>query len=63
LNKRKRAKNVKDSFEILPNLVLPLRVVLVDDLWTTGATMKECCRVLKKAGVQRVWGFTLFRDT
>lgn len=36
-------------------------VVLVDDVWTTGATMRECCNVLKRAGVQKVWGFTLAR--
>ncbi len=39
-----------------------INVLLVDDVWTTGATMKECCKTLKKAGVQKVWGFTLFRD-
>ena len=26
-----------------------------------GATMKECCRVLRKSGVQEVWGFTVAR--
>lgn len=36
-------------------------VLLVDDVWTTGATMKECCRTLKLAGVKRVWGITLLR--
>ncbi len=38
-----------------------MSVLLVDDIWTTGATMRECCRVLKKAGIQKVWGFTLAR--
>lgn len=36
-------------------------VLLVDDIWTTGATMRECCKVLKMAGIERVWGFTLAR--
>jgi len=62
LNKEERIKNVKDCFSILPNLsLMPRNLVLVDDVWTTGATMKECCKVLKKAGVQNIWGFTLFR--
>ncbi|TSC55897.1 MAG: comF family protein [Parcubacteria group bacterium Greene0416_39] len=67
-----RLSNVKDSFAIVQessNSEFPLRftptlsssVVLVDDVWTTGATMKECCKVLKKAGVEKVWGFVLAR--
>lgn len=40
----------------------PLRgVVLVDDVWTTGATMNECCKTLKKAGVKKIWGLVLAR--
>ncbi|PIP18423.1 MAG: amidophosphoribosyltransferase, partial [Parcubacteria group bacterium CG23_combo_of_CG06-09_8_20_14_all_35_6] len=35
--------------------------LLVDDVWTSGATMKECARVLKKSGVKRIFGFTLAR--
>ncbi len=36
-------------------------LLLVDDVYTTGATMNECTKVLKKAGVKNVWGFTLSR--
>lgn len=35
------------------------KVLLVDDVFTTGASMGECCKVLKKHGVSIVWGFTL----
>ena len=38
-----------------------LRILLVDDVWTTGATMNECAKVLKRAGVKRVWGLVLAR--
>jgi len=62
LNKEERLKNAKDSFDMFPDSsFIPHNLVLVDDVWTTGATMKECCKVLKKAGVQNIWGFTLFR--
>lgn len=62
LDKEERIKNVKDCFRILPNLTfLPKKIVLVDDLWETGATLRECCEVLKISGVEQVWGFTLFR--
>ena len=41
---------------------LPFTVYLVDDLFTTGATMEECARVLKDAGVKRVEGVVLAYD-
>ncbi|MBI3335037.1 MAG: ComF family protein [Candidatus Portnoybacteria bacterium] len=72
LGKEERLQNVRGTFrfnaqysnpntEKIPNFLMPKNVVLVDDVWTTGATMKECCKVLKKAGVEQVWGFTLAR--
>ena len=41
----------------------PVGAFLVDDFWMSGATMQECCRVLKDSGVKEVWGFTLARVT
>lgn len=35
--------------------------LLVDDVWTTGITLTECCRVLKRAGARQVWALTLLR--
>ena len=35
------------------------RVIIFDDVWTSGSTIKECCKVLKKAGVKQVWGMTI----
>ena len=42
--------------------IVPERVVLVDDVFTTGATMQEAAKVLKQAGVKEVWGLALARD-
>jgi competence protein ComFC len=59
LNREERKENVKGVFKVKDGVDTPSRVVLVDDVWTSGATMRECCRVLKKGGVKEVWGFTL----
>lgn len=59
---KERLENVKESFDLKFGLEeMPKNIILVDDIWTTGATMKECCKVLKKAGAEKVWGFTMAR--
>ena len=62
LDKAERVKNIEGVFNIRKDQnKIPEKLVLIDDIWTTGATMKECCKVLKKVGVKKVWGFTLAR--
>ena len=36
-------------------------VLLLDDVWTTGATLRECARVLRRQGARRVIAFSLAR--
>ena len=36
-------------------------VMVVDEVMTTGTTVSECARVLKKAGAERVWAATVAR--
>lgn len=64
LKKEERKKNVAGAFEVVSNALMSqfTNIVLVDDILTTGATMLEATRVLKKAGVKRVWGLALARD-
>ncbi len=51
-----------NTIEMHEDAILPNeKVLLVDDVYTTGATAKECTKVLKKAGVGNVWIFTLAR--
>lgn len=49
-----RRKNIRGSFSADP-LVKGLRVVLVDDVFTTGATVYECAKTLKHAGADKVY--------
>jgi predicted amidophosphoribosyltransferase len=46
-----------------PGEVENRHIVLVDDVFTTGATMNECAGVLKKAGASQVTALTLARAT
>jgi len=44
------------------NQIVPgSEVLLVDDIYTSGATARECARVLRKAGANKVWVATLAR--
>ena len=55
LSEKERRKNVKGAFAIRPEVdVSGRRVVLVDDVLTTGATVEECARVLLGAGAAEV---------
>jgi len=59
LKRKERLANVKDIFQVK---VKPAGAVLVvDDVWTTGATMEEAIKTLREAGVKQVWGLTLAR--
>ena len=41
---------------------MPKHVYLVDDVFTTGATLEECAKTLKAAGAERVEGIVLAYD-
>ena len=57
-----RIANVRGAFHLVrPDSVADKRVLLVDDVYTTGATMNECAKVLKDAGAAAVIVLTLAR--
>ncbi len=61
---KERRKNIKDAFIVNDNVSLQLytHVVLVDDVYTSGSTLEECAKTLKKANPNLfVSGFTLAR--
>ena len=58
-----RKRNVESAFRLdAKRSVRGLRVVLVDDVLTTGATVEECARVLRRAGARKVNVLTLARS-
>lgn len=57
-----RRQNIKNAFAVASSeQPIAKSVLLIDDVWTTGSTLKECCYVLKKAGSKSVWALTLAR--
>jgi predicted amidophosphoribosyltransferase len=59
LGKKERQLNVRRAFEFNEQMRPAERVLLVDDVWTTGETMRAAGQVLKQAGAKIVWGLTL----
>jgi len=62
LNREQRLKNVEGVFEVThKENVQGKTILLVDDVYTTGATLEECARVLTQAGAQAVYGAVVAR--
>jgi ComF family protein len=62
LSVREREENVQGAFALLhPAEVRDKRILLIDDVFTTGSTMNECANVLKASGARSVTVLTLAR--
>lgn len=61
LNAMERRRNLNAAFALRDGVGLPPHVALLDDVFTTGATLAECTKVLKRAGVARVDVWALAR--
>jgi ComF family protein len=62
LDARQRAANVRDAFRWCAPYPPPRRILLVDDVLTTGATMGACTEALLAAGAHEVSGIALARS-
>lgn len=57
-----RHQNIKSVFSLNSEFIIHnSKILLVDDVWTTGSTLRECCFILKKHGAKKVWALTLAR--
>lgn len=63
LGKEERAKNVKNAYKIAnAETLYNKKVLLIDDIYTTGNTVKECSNMLKQAGAKIVGVLTIAKD-
>jgi ComF family protein len=62
LGKEDRISNIKNAFRVCdPGKIKGKRILLIDDVFTTGATVDECAKTLIKTGAVRVDVLTLAR--
>lgn len=62
LNQREREENIKGAFSVIGKKeAVGENIILIDDVFTTGATVNECTRTLLEAGACRVSVLTLAR--
>lgn len=59
---KERQDNIKDAFICEnPNKIKKRVIILIDDMITTGSTIEECAKTLKKAGAKEIWALTVAR--
>jgi competence protein ComFC len=63
LKKEQRQKNMQDAFILAKNAAIRGKnIILVDDVTTTGATLQEAAKILKRNGAKKVICLTIARD-
>ena len=62
LSEKERNENIKGAFFCKTKKeIIRQKIFLVDDVYTTGSTMEECAKTLKKVGAKEVWGIAIAR--
>jgi ComF family protein len=62
LKKEERRSNIRKAFNLKdPERIRGQKILLVDDVYTTGSTLSECAKTLLKEGAEAVGALTLAR--
>lgn len=62
LSGSKRRKNLTNVFKVKSNQdIVGKKILIIDDITTTGTTLNECAKALKSAGAKEVWGMVVAR--
>ncbi len=62
LSRKERMKNLRQAFAVSkPGQLAQRRILLIDDVFTTGTTVNECAKALRKAGAEDIQVLTLAR--
>lgn len=61
-NVDQRRNNINNAFKCVSHDVSGKRILLIDDVCTSGATLNSCATSLKSAGAASVWGLTLAKE-
>ena len=63
LTKKERKENIKNAFKVKnKNKIIGKDLLIFDDIYTTGSTTKECARILKECGANRIGILTIAKD-
>lgn len=62
LSKEERSKNIKDAFAVRNDSIVNKKILLIDDVVTTGSTLLECEKVLKKYSVEKITVLTIAKS-
>ena len=63
LNKTERRKNVIGAFDVAKNAnIVGKKILIFDDIYTTGNTVNECAKILRQIGAIKVGVLTIAKD-
>lgn len=63
LNKEERIENIKNAYEIKNKQLLEnKKILLIDDIYTTGSTVNECSKIIRQAKPNKIGVFVLAKD-
>lgn len=63
LKKEERQNNIKGAYQLVhPERLETKKILLVDDIYTTGSTVKECSKILRQAQPKKIGVFTIAKD-